>query len=157
MKNKFGKIYNDKYFKKVFLFEIMYYLCGQQINIQTMNLNYTLQEVKPNKINKNIDIVIGAGAYVCGDETAIITLEEAEETARLLALREGIFCGPSSGAVFNIALQRIKKLEKGVMVAMIPDGGAKYLSTELCAPEKCLQCIKKYQIPCAYVDDKLGL
>ena len=26
----------------------MPYLCGQQINIQSMNLNYTLQEVKPN-------------------------------------------------------------------------------------------------------------
>jgi len=75
-----------------------------------------------------------------------VKLEDAEETARLLAAKEGICCGPSSGAILHVALQRAKEVDRGVMVVMAPDGGEKYLSTELCDEKKCIECFKKYGI-----------
>jgi cysteine synthase len=91
------------------------------------------------------------------DERYVVSLEQAEETARLLALAEGIFCGPSSGAIMHIALKKITEIDGGVMVAVLPDGGEKYLSTQLCDPAKCLECARKYEIPCAYADQSLLL
>jgi cysteine synthase len=77
---------------------------------------------------------------------------KAEEAARLLALQEGIFVGPSSGAIFHVALQKASKIEKGVMVTIAPDGGERYLSTTLCDPTLCLKCARKYGIRCSYID-----
>ena len=77
------------------------------------------------------------------DEIKEVSLKNAEETSRLLALREGIFVGPSSGAIFNITLKKAKQLDKGIIVSMAPDGGEKYLSTTLCDPVLCMKCAKK--------------
>jgi cysteine synthase len=82
------------------------------------------------------------------DEKITVTLQEGEETARLLTLQEGIFCGPSSGAIFHAALDKVREIESGVMVVILPDGGEKYLSTELCDLNKCVECVKKYNIRC---------
>ncbi|MGQ9514386.1 MAG: PLP-dependent cysteine synthase family protein [Thermoproteota archaeon] len=90
------------------------------------------------------------------DEKHTVTLDEAEEMARLLALSEGIFCGPSSGAIMRIAMKVANDIDEGVVVAILPDGGEKYLSTQLCDPQKCLECAQKYQIPCAYADKDLN-
>ncbi len=86
------------------------------------------------------------------DKIYEVSPEDAEETARLIALTEGIFVGPSSGAIFHIACQKASEIEEGVMVMIAPDGGEKYLSTELCNPIRCLACVRKYKIPCAYSD-----
>jgi len=86
------------------------------------------------------------------DEIHKVHPNEAEEAARLLALQEGIFVGPSSGAIFHIALKKAKEIKKGVMVAIAPDGGEKYLSTTLCDPKLCLKCARKYGIRCAYIN-----
>ncbi|MBC7098958.1 hypothetical protein H5T52_07550, partial [Candidatus Bipolaricaulota bacterium] len=77
---------------------------------------------------------------------------EAEEAARLLFLQEGLFVGPSSGAIFHIARKKAREIEKGVMVAMAPDGGEKYFSTRLCDPVLCVECVRKYGIRCSYAD-----
>lgn len=87
------------------------------------------------------------------DEIENVTLKKAEETSRLLALKEGIFVGPSSGAIFYIALKKAKEIKKGIIVSIAPDGGEKYLSTALCDPLLCLKCAKKYKIKCAYNSD----
>ncbi|MEM2896717.1 MAG: cysteine synthase family protein [Candidatus Bathyarchaeia archaeon] len=87
------------------------------------------------------------------DEKVRVSISDAEETARLLALREGIFSGPSTGAILHVALEKIKGLNEGVMVAMAPDGGERYVSTELCDLKSCLECAKKYGIPCAYTEE----
>jgi cysteine synthase B len=87
-------------------------------------------------------------------EIRYVTLNEAEEAARLLALGEGIFTGPSSGAAFHIALKKVKEIDRGVMVVMSPDGGEKYLSTSLCEPSQCLECARKYGIKCSYFDGR---
>lgn len=44
---------------------------------------------------------------------------------------KGILAGPSSGASYATARDIFKDLDKGIIVAIFPDGGAKYLNTEL--------------------------
>jgi len=62
--------------------------------------------------------------------------EEAFRHVRLLARKEGIFAGMSSGAAICAALARAEQLDEGVIVVIIPDSGDKYLSTELFNPKK---------------------
>ncbi len=65
------------------------------------------------------------------DEHYYVTDDEAFETTRKLALEEGIFAGMSSGASMFIALQLAHKIDKGVIVVILPDRGDRYLSTSL--------------------------
>ena len=53
----------------------------------------------------------------------------AENTMRLLASKEGLFCGPSSGGAVWAALQICKELENATLVAIICDRGDRYIST----------------------------
>lgn len=57
--------------------------------------------------------------------------EEAFDTARQLAIHEGIFAGMSSGAAVAGALRVARELTAGVVVAILPDRGDRYLSTTL--------------------------
>lgn len=68
------------------------------------------------------------------DEIYKITDEEAMETARQAARKEGILIGISSGAALAAALKIAQKAGKGkTIVAIAPDTGERYLSTELFA------------------------
>jgi len=62
--------------------------------------------------------------------------EEAFETARLLAKKEGIFAGMSSGAAVAGALRIASEMEKGRIVAIVCDTGERYLSTALFMAKK---------------------
>jgi len=84
------------------------------------------------------------------DEIHYVNPKVGDEAARLLALQEGLFVGPSSGAIFSVAVKKAKEIEKGLIVAIAPDGGEKYLSTTLCDPVLCLDCVKKFGIQCSY-------
>jgi len=55
----------------------------------------------------------------------------AMEMTRRLSREEGIFAGMSSGAAMFAALKEAKELNYGTVVTVLPDGGAKYLSTPL--------------------------
>ncbi len=88
------------------------------------------------------------------NEICTVSPKDAEEAARLLALQEGLFVGPSSGAIFYIAQKKASEIEKGVMVAIAPDGGEKYLSTSLCDPTLCVEAVQKFGIQCSYKDGK---
>jgi cysteine synthase A len=58
--------------------------------------------------------------------------DRAIEVAKLLAAKEGIFTGISSGATLAAAFQVAESAEKGsVILAMLPDTGERYLSTPL--------------------------
>jgi cysteine synthase B len=63
----------------------------------------------------------------------------AFETARQLAIHEGIFCGMSGGAALAGALRLAGELVTGVIVVIIPDRGDRYLSTNLFT-SMCAQC-----------------
>ena len=64
-------------------------------------------------------------------EKVVIDDDEAFETARLLATREGVFAGMSSGAATAGALRIAKNMDSGVVVVILPDRGDRYLSTRL--------------------------
>ena len=55
--------------------------------------------------------------------------ENAENTMRLLASKEGLFCGPSSGGATWAALQLCKEVENATIVTIICDRGDRYIST----------------------------
>jgi cysteine synthase A len=67
------------------------------------------------------------------DEIVTVTNEDAFETARKLAVLEGILCGISSGAAVWVAMEMAKRPEnKGKqIVVVLPSTGERYLSTDL--------------------------
>lgn len=66
------------------------------------------------------------------DEIIAVPSEEAMETARQLAAKEGLLVGISAGAAVNAAIQVAKELGAGKKVlTVIPDNGERYLSTAL--------------------------
>ncbi len=70
------------------------------------------------------------------DKKVNIDDEEAFEKTRLLAKKEGIFAGMSSGAAVAAALKEAEQMDSGVIVVIIPDGGERYLSTSLFMTQK---------------------
>lgn len=69
----------------------------------------------------------------------VVEDDDAFETARMLAVRQGIFCGMSGGAAVAGALTLASDLESGLIVVIIPDRGDRYLSTNL-FKSMCAQC-----------------
>ena len=65
------------------------------------------------------------------DEVVKITDTEAFEHVRLLARREGIFAGSSSGGALAAALKIITNGAKGNIVVVFPDRGDRYFSKGL--------------------------
>ena len=57
--------------------------------------------------------------------------EDAFRMVRKLTREEGIFAGMSSGAAVFAALEQANQLDSGLVVAILPDGGERYLSTPL--------------------------
>jgi cysteinyl-tRNA synthetase len=76
------------------------------------------------------------------DQILHVEDEDAFECCRRLAREEGLFVGMSSGAALAGALKLAAGLEaegkEGLIVAIFPDGGERYLSTTLFAPK--VQC-----------------
>ena len=69
------------------------------------------------------------------DEIIAVENEDAFETGRALARKEGLLVGISSGAAVFAATELAKRPEnKGkVIVALLPDTGDRYLSTPMFA------------------------
>ncbi len=66
------------------------------------------------------------------DDIYIVTDEEALQTAKDLAMKEGLMCGISSGTNVAAAIQLAKKLGKGkTVVTVLPDTAERYFSTPL--------------------------
>jgi len=65
------------------------------------------------------------------DEHYYVNDEEAFDTTRMLAIKEGLFVGMSSGAAMHIALRKSSELKEGVIIVLLPDRGDRYLSTSL--------------------------
>ncbi len=63
------------------------------------------------------------------DQMLDVNQQLAEQTTRELAMREGVFCGISSGGAVAAALKLSSKVENAVIVTIICDRGDRYLST----------------------------
>ncbi|MCJ7606116.1 MAG: PLP-dependent cysteine synthase family protein [Dehalococcoidales bacterium] len=90
-------------------------------------VGHTIQGLK-NLQESRIPGIYDPDAY---DDKLTVEDGEAFETARLLAVREGIFTGMSSGAAVAGALKIAEKMKKGNIVTILPDRGDRYLSTTL--------------------------
>ena len=65
------------------------------------------------------------------DDVIKINDNEALETARLLASKEGIIAGSSSGAAMAAVLKLAERIDSGNIVTVFPDRGDRYFSTGL--------------------------
>jgi [CysO sulfur-carrier protein]-thiocarboxylate-dependent cysteine synthase len=64
------------------------------------------------------------------DRKVLVSNEEAVAGLRELLDQEGVFAGVSSGAVIHVARKLAAELDEGVVVAVLADGGWKYLSAD---------------------------
>ena len=62
------------------------------------------------------------------DARMLVSNRHAIAALRDLVEREGIFAGPSAGAVMVVAARLAREMERGTIVALLADGGWKYLS-----------------------------
>lgn len=92
--------------------------------------SHGLQGIGANFIPKNFDASIV-------DQIIHVKDDEAIRASRMLAQKEGLLVGISSGAAFHAALELAKKEENAgkMIVALLPDTGERYLSTNLYAFE----------------------
>lgn len=65
------------------------------------------------------------------DDVIKVNDEEAFDAVKLLAKKEGLIVGSSSGAAFAAVLKLAEKIEEGNIVTIFPDRGDRYFSTDL--------------------------
>ncbi|MFW6112872.1 MAG: cysteine synthase [Thermodesulfobacteriota bacterium] len=95
-------------------------------------LGHAIQGLK----NLKESYVPGIFAKGVADDLVNVEDEEAFDLARRLAREEGLFLGMSSGAAVAVALHLARDLERGLIVAIAPDSGERYLSTPLYAEKE---------------------
>ncbi len=114
--------------------------------LKSQNPNMTIWAVEPENaamlsggsIGTHIQMGIGDGVIPqilnqkIYEDICIIKDEEALNTAKELASKEGIMCGISSGTNVAAAIKLAKKLGKGkTVVTVLPDTAERYFSTPL--------------------------
>ncbi|MFH1035294.1 MAG: cysteine--tRNA ligase [Pseudomonadota bacterium] len=104
---------------------------------------------------KNMKESYPPGIFNPFEPDAIVNVDDdsAYEAARRLAREEGIFVGMSAGAAMKAALDLAAELREGPVVALLPDGGERYLSTSLFVSEKVPEPLKFYNTLTRRVDD----
>ena len=65
------------------------------------------------------------------DGRFLVTTAESIEALRRLTATEGIFAGVSAGGVLVVAARLAEQMESGTIVALLADGGWKYLSEDV--------------------------
>lgn len=82
---------------------------------------------------KHMDTAIVPGIYdpALADEDARVETEAAWTMLRRLAREEGLFVGASGAAALVVASRVAQTLDEGVVVAIIPDAGERYLSDRM--------------------------
>ena len=114
--------------------------------LKALNPHITIWAVEPENaailaggtVGNHIQMGIGHGVIPAVlnqqiyEEIAIISDEEALQTAKDLARLEGLMCGISSGTNVAAALRLARKLGKGkTVVTILPDTAERYFSTPL--------------------------
>jgi cysteine synthase B len=82
---------------------------------------------------KHLETSIVPGIYdpTVADRTLSVEAGDALDMTRQLAREAGLLVGFSAGAAVHGALHVANELDSGVVVTLLPDGGAKYLSLGL--------------------------
>ncbi|MFC1833897.1 PLP-dependent cysteine synthase family protein [Thermodesulfobacteriota bacterium] len=113
-------------------------LMGVSRRLKEHNPNISIVGVEPFEGHaiqglKNMNEAIVPGIYDRTQIDRIINVDDdkAYDTARWMALKQGIFVGMSSGAAVYGAMQAAKDLKNGTVVVILPDRGDRYLSTTL--------------------------
>jgi cysteine synthase B len=89
------------------------------------DLDHKIQGLK----NMTESLVPGILKKKALDGELTVSDEEAFDTTRMLATREGLFVGMSSGAALAGALKVAQEMSSGTLVVLLPDRGDRYLST----------------------------
>ena len=99
------------------------------------NLGHKIQGLK------NMSEAIVPGIYDMSrlDDKINVADDDAFDTTRMLAVKEGLFVGMSSGAAMHVALMMAKEMSDGTVVVTLPDRGDRYLSTALFT-SVCAEC-----------------
>ncbi|HXT71244.1 MAG TPA: pyridoxal-phosphate dependent enzyme [Vicinamibacterales bacterium] len=115
---------------------------------------------------KHMGTAIVPGIYDAGLATSHMTVstEEAHAITRALARDAGLLVGPSSGAALAASIALARTLDRGVIVTVFPDGGARYLSeplwdsdtAQLVLPAEARAAIRTHAIA-AYPDEACGV
>ena len=79
---------------------------------------------------KHMESAIVPAIYDPGlaDEDLRVSSERAYEMVRRLAREEGLLAGISSGAALAVMLDVARRIDRGVIVTIFPDGAEKYLT-----------------------------
>jgi [CysO sulfur-carrier protein]-thiocarboxylate-dependent cysteine synthase len=77
------------------------------------------------------------------DRKVLVSNEESVREVRRLLDEEGIFAGVSAGAVGHVARRLAGELDEGVIVAVLADGGWKYLSADFWDAEDVEQVMER--------------
>jgi cysteinyl-tRNA synthetase len=95
---------------------------------------------------KNMKESYPPGIFHPEEPHAIVNVDDdaAYEAARRLAREEGIFVGMSAGAAMAVAVDEAQALGQGTIVALLPDGGERYLSTSLFVSETVPEPLRFY-------------
>ncbi|HXJ83203.1 MAG TPA: cysteine synthase family protein [Candidatus Methylomirabilis sp.] len=82
---------------------------------------------------KHMDTAIVPGIYdpTLADDDARVETGAAWDMLHRLAREEGLFVGASGAAALVVASRVAQTLDEGVVVAIIPDGGERYLSDRM--------------------------
>ncbi|MCK5919146.1 MAG: cysteine synthase CysM [Cocleimonas sp.] len=112
-------------------------ITGVSIYLKQQDPKVQIVGVEPLTDNENIpgirrwtaDYIPAIFAQAKVDQKIDMTQKEAEDTMRLLATEEGIFCGVSAGGAVAAALRLSKSVENATIVTIIPDRGDRYIST----------------------------
>lgn len=86
--------------------------------------SYKIEGIGNDFIPKTMDISLV-------DKVIKVNDDEAFENVRVLAKKEGLIVGSSSGAILAAAIKLSNEIESGNIVVVFPDRGDRYLSTTL--------------------------
>jgi cysteine synthase B len=86
---------------------------------------------------KHMESAIVPGIYdpALADEDLRVESEDAFEMVRRLAREEGVMAGISSGAALAATLQVARRIDRGLIVTIFPDGAEKYLTEKFWTAE----------------------
>ncbi|MBU5484332.1 cysteine synthase family protein [Clostridium sp. MSJ-11] len=85
---------------------------------------YDIEGIGNNFVPKTMDMTLV-------DEVVKVSDEEAYEMVKVLALKEGLIVGSSSGAAVAAALKLAQNIDKGNIITVLPDRGDRYFSKNI--------------------------